>query len=174
MKKKTTSLGMKLVAFLAMLMLFCIPVSAGVKETAGEYEIYPTPQEITYGDKEMQLTDQVKLSIGSDIDDYTKTRITDTLNVLKLTGNESAASDKTELIVGVYGSGDAADTYGKANGAVQATFDNYDAYMLYVKDGKIVVLGKDTDAAFYGVTTLKRIFEQLSADKKIKELTVTD
>ena len=39
MKKKTTSLGMKLVAFLAMLMLFCIPVSAGVKETAGEYEI---------------------------------------------------------------------------------------------------------------------------------------
>lgn len=35
MKKKTTSLGMKLVAFLAMLMLFCIPVSAGVKETAG-------------------------------------------------------------------------------------------------------------------------------------------
>ena len=76
MKKKTTSLGMKLVAFLAMLMLFCIPVSAGVKETAGEYEIYPTPQEITYGDKEMQLTDQVKLSIGSDIDDYTKTRIT--------------------------------------------------------------------------------------------------
>ena len=29
MKKKTTSLGMKLVAFLAMLMLFCIPVSAG-------------------------------------------------------------------------------------------------------------------------------------------------
>ena len=174
MKKKTTSLGMKLVAFLAMLMLFCIPVSAGVKETAGEYEIYPTPQETTYGDKEMQLTDQVKLSIGSDIDDYTKTRITDTLNVLKLTGNESAASDKTELIVGVYGSGDAADTYGKANGAVQATFDNYDAYMLYVKDGKIVVLGKDTDAAFYGVTTLKRIFEQLSADKKIKELTVTD
>ena len=101
MKKKTTSLGMKLVAFLAMLMLFCIPVSAGVKETAGEYEIYPTPQEITYGDKEMQLTDQVKLSIGSDIDDYTKTRITDTLNVLKLTGNERAASDKTELIVGV-------------------------------------------------------------------------
>ena len=153
MKKKTTSLGMKLVAFLAMLMLFCIPVSAGVKETAGEYEIYPTPQETTYGDKEMQLTDQVKLSIGSDIDDYTKTRITDTLNVLKLTGNESAASDKTELIVGVYGSGDAADTYGKANGAVQATFDNYDAYMLYVKDGKIVVLGKDTDAAFYGVHT---------------------
>ena len=103
MKKKTTSLGMKLVAFLAMLMLFCIPVSAGVKETAGEYEIYPTPQEITYGDKEMQLTDQVKLSIGSDIDDYTKTRITDTLNVLKLTGNESAASDKTELVFMVPG-----------------------------------------------------------------------
>lgn len=48
MKKKTTSLGMKLVAFLAMLMLFCIPVSAGVKETAGEYEIYPTPQGTAY------------------------------------------------------------------------------------------------------------------------------
>ena len=164
---------MKLVAFLAMLMLFCIPVSAGVKETAGEYEIYPTPQEITYGDKEMQLTDQVKLSIGSDIDDYTKTRITDTLNVLKLTGNESAASDKTELIVGVYGSGDAADTYGKANGAVQATFDNYDAYMLYVKDGKIVVLGKDTDAAFYGLSSLKMIFNQVT-EKAVRKLQIED
>ena len=120
MKKKTTSLGMKLVAFLAMLMLFCIPAYAGVVEEVGEYEIYPTPQNVTYGDKEMQLTDQVKLTIGSGIDSYTKTRITDTLNVLKLTGNESAASDKTELIVGVYGSGDAADTYGKANGAVAA------------------------------------------------------
>ena len=67
MKKKTTSLGMKLVAFLAMLMLFCIPAYAGVVEEAGEYEIYPTPQNVTYGDKEMQLTDQVKLTIGSGI-----------------------------------------------------------------------------------------------------------
>ena len=174
MKKKTRSLSVKFFAFLAMLLFFCIPAYAGVVEETGEYEIYPTPQNVTYGDKEMQLTDQVKLTIGSGIDSYTKTRITDTLNVLKLTGNENAAADKTELIVGVYGSGDEADTYGKANGAVAATFDNYDAYMLYVKGSKIVVLGKDTDAAFYGVTTLKRIFEQLSADKKIKELTVTD
>ena len=44
---------MKLVAFLAMLMLFCIPAYAGVVEEAGEYEIYPTPQNVTYGDKEM-------------------------------------------------------------------------------------------------------------------------
>lgn len=51
MKKKTTSLGMKLVAFLAMLMLFCIPAYAGVVEEAGEYEIYPTPQNVTYGDQ---------------------------------------------------------------------------------------------------------------------------
>ena len=34
MKKKTTSLGMKLVAFLAMLMLFCIPAYAGVVRDA--------------------------------------------------------------------------------------------------------------------------------------------
>lgn len=42
MKKKTTSLGMKLVAFLAMLMLFCIPAYAGVVEEAGEYDLPDT------------------------------------------------------------------------------------------------------------------------------------
>ena len=63
---------MKLVAFLAMLMLFCIPAYAGVVEEAGEYEIYPTPQNVTYGDKEMQLTVLVNQSFGCDIDDYTK------------------------------------------------------------------------------------------------------
>lgn len=165
--------GIRILAFAALLLLFCIPVSAGVPEGAGEYEIYPAPQNITYGTQKVTLTDEVKLSIGDEIDSYTKDRITETLDVLGLKGSVSAGAGKTSLVVGVYGSGDEADAYGKANGAENSLFEKTDAYMLFVKDGKIVVLGKNTDAAFYGVTTLKRIFEQIT-DKKITELTIGD
>ena len=171
--RKGKTWGIRLLAFMAMLLLFCIPVSAGVKEGAEEYEIYPTPQKITYGTQKVALTDEINLSIGDRIDSYTRERITETLDILGLKESASRTEGKTSFLVGVYGSGDEADLYGKANGAESSLFEKTDAYMLSVKDGKIVVLGKDTDAAFYGVTTLKRIFEQIT-DKKIAELTITD
>ncbi|WRK55743.1 beta-N-acetylglucosaminidase domain-containing protein [Coprobacillaceae bacterium CR2/5/TPMF4] len=52
-------------------------------------------------------------------------------------------------------------------------FDNLDAYYLQVNDGTIVVLGKDSDAAFYGLTTLYMVVGQLDS-RTIKNFTIED
>ena len=53
-------------------------------------------------------------------------------------------------------------------------YDKTDAYMLKIEEGKITIIGKNTDAAFYGVSTLELILEQCAESKTIKTLTVED
>ena len=167
------TLGFRILGILALMLAFCLPVSAGVQEGDGEYEIYPTPQSIEYGTGEVTLTDKVNVTLGSDIDSYTETRIEDTLEVLGLEQNAMTVPGNTNLLVGVYGSNDAADAYGASHGVDADIYEKYDSYTLWIQDGNIVILGQDTDAAYYGVTTLKRIFEQLDG-KSVRELTVKD
>lgn len=150
-----------------------IPASAGVEEADGEYEIYPTPQSFVYGSGTTDLTDEVNVTCGDAIDDYTKTRIEDTLAVLGLQQAESDAEGNTKLTVGVYGSDDEADTYGKSHNVDASIYENFDSYTLWIDNGEIVILGKNTDAAYYGVTSLKRIFEQLE-ENTVKNLTLKD
>lgn len=173
--KSRKRFGLHILSVLALMLAFCLPVSAGVKEGDGEYEIYPTPQSVTYGAGSAALTDKVNVKLGDDIDTYTQTRIEDTLKVLGLEKAASGAGN-TDLIVGVYGSGDEADVYGQSHNVDSSIYEKFDAYTLWVQDGDIVILGKNTDAAYYGVTTLKRIFEQIAdqGGKSIRELTLKD
>lgn len=150
-----------------------IPAFAGIVEESGEYEIYPTPQSMVYGTGTTALTEEVNVTCGDDIDDYTKTRIEDTLAVLDLQQAASEGDGNTKLTVGVYGSGDAADTYGASHSVDASIYTKYDAYTLWIDNGEIVILGKNTDAAYYGVTSLKRIFEQLE-DVSVRNLTLKD
>ena len=39
-------------------------------------------------------------------------------------------------------------------------FDKIDAYVLSIKDNSISIVGKDTDAVFYGLTTLKHMLKE--------------
>lgn len=158
---------------LTMLLVFCMPAFAGIQEGSGEYEIYPTPQDIVYESGSITLTDQVNVVCGSSIDEYTKVKINDTLAELNLKKAQTIVSSNTTLTVGVYGTKDAADTYGASHGAQSDLYQKYDAYSLWISDDGIVILGKDTDAAFRGVTTLMRIFEQLES-KSIRKLTIKD
>jgi hypothetical protein len=165
-------LGIHMAAIFTLVLAFCLPVYAGVKEGDGEYEIYPTPQSIEYGTGNLVLTDKVTVTAGSAIDSYTQKKIDDTLAVLGLTKVSSGAAN-TKLTVGVYGSGDAADKFGMLHGADEEVFAKFDAYMLWIDGSNIVILGKNTDAAYYGVTTLKRIFEQLNG-KSVRNLQIQD
>ena len=164
--------GLRFLTVFVLVMAFCLPVYAGVQEKDGEYEIYPTPQSIEYGTGSATITDKVVVKTGDDIDAYTEKRIDDTLNVL---GLEKATVGRyyTNLMVGVYDSNDDADRYGQSHGVDPDIFDRFDGYMLWIEKGNIVVLGRDTDAAYRGVTTLKRIFEQLDG-KEVKELVIQD
>lgn len=168
--------GFYFFSVLMLLLAFCIPVLAGVEEADGEYEVYPTPQEITYESGTTELTQEVDVICTDAIDSYTKDRIEKTLAVKGLKESAAPSASNTKLIVGVYGSGDAADAYSGQIGVDDAFFNgeyHFDAYALWISDGTIVVLGEDVDAAYYGVTTLKRIFEQIEGND-VRNLTVKD
>ena len=53
-------------------------------------------------------------------------------------------------------------------------YDKIDGYILKIENNKITVIGKDTDAAFHGVSTLELILEQCAETKEVKTLTVED
>lgn len=138
-----------------------------------EYEIYPTPHEITYGEGTITLPETLPAVFGPVIDSYTKTRAEKALAEAGITLTDAAASG-VALRVGVYGTNDAAEQYFRDKGLADSTiFEKTDAYQLVVNDDGISVLGKDTDAAFYGLTTLKRIFQQVK-NREVRKLDVKD
>lgn len=156
-----------------LLLAFCVPAYAGVQEADGEYEVYPTPQNMVYGNGTTALTDQVDVTFGEGIDTYTRDRVDVVLEAHDLTKSTSAAADHLKLTVGIYGSNDAADVYGKSHEVNAAVYEEFDAYTLWISGKDVVILGKNTDAAYYGVTTFKRILEQLK-DRNIRELKIED
>ncbi len=141
------------------------------------YEIYPAPQSITYTNQNTVITDKVNLIIGNDIDEATENHIYDTFSVIdSLTYKNSRTIGNTNVLVGVYNSGDEADMFLRTKGNVDypaGIFNKIDAYVLTVKGDKIVIVGKDTDAAFYGVTTLKAVLSQIE-NRTVRNFTVCD
>ena len=136
----------------------------------------------------MKLEKKATTVVESGIDAETKARLDETL---KLKGIEATASETvpqgkgTAVLVGVKGSKGAVDTYvdklvkEKKLSYTDGLFDKTDAYLLAALpaqgDGpsKIIVLGRDTDAAFYGLTTLYQIFQQVEGDT-LRALTASD
>ncbi len=138
------------------------------------YEVYPTPHNITYGVRGMKITDDVSVEFGDGIDGVTKSHLFDALSKLDVLVPVAAVETSTKVLIGVYGSGDAADAFIRAKLAPDAAlFDRIDAHAIYIGDNTIAVVGKDTDAAFYGISTLDLIFGQVK-DKTVRELSITD
>lgn len=98
----------------------------------------------------------------------TKARLEETL-ALKgdIVSNVSDQIDenKTNILVGIAGSGEYVDTYVNDHISVAKgdLFDEIDSYVLDNKDNVITILGKDTDASFYGITTLYHVFKQMES-----------
>ncbi len=140
------------------------------------YTLYPQPHDITYSGQLLDVSKSVQVVYESQVDTYTKKRVKELLDEKGLTYTESSdlAADRTNLLVGVAGSGEAADRYFQENGlADEAVLDKLDAHLVSVRDNVIGVLGKDVDAAFYGVTTLKHLFRQMDGSR-LQELFIAD
>lgn len=138
------------------------------------YEIYPTPHNVTYGAGGITVTDDVAVSFGDDIDAVTKSHLYDALSKLDVVAAPTVGAGATRVLVGVYDSGDDADEFISSKLSLDAAlFDKIDAHAIYVGDNTIAVVGKDTDAAFYGISTLDLIFEQVE-NKSIRTFSITD
>ena len=150
------------------------------KVVEGDYELYPKPQEIVYREGSVTLEDTVDVVFENGIDSYTEQRAKDTLEEVNVDMRRVQRADDADLLVGIYNNTDTTvdDWFKQQMGGQKAAdfdvFEKTDSYMLVVKNGKIGVLGKDTDSAFYGLTTLRQILQQTDNEKLIQDLEITD
>lgn len=136
-------------------------------DVTGEYEIYPTPHSVTYADSTVTLPATMPVVYTGDIDSYTKDRAEEAFKEAGVTLNESASASGVALRVSIKADGDG------VTAETPDLFAKNSAYKLTIDANGVTVVGVDTDAAFYGLTTVKRILQQVT-NKRVKHLTVED
>lgn len=158
--------------------VFTLKVKAldGKEVESEEYEIYPIPQSIEYGDGMVNFKTNANVVFEDGIDDATKNRLFEVLSIKGISyeiGTE-IKNDQTNFLVGINNSNGIVDNYFKSKGLSDDThFEKIDSHIVSVDDNVIAVLGKDTDSAFYGLTSLKLIFKQIEGNE-IKDLVIKD
>ncbi|MBR7179167.1 MAG: beta-N-acetylglucosaminidase domain-containing protein, partial [Oscillospiraceae bacterium] len=131
------------------------------------YDIYPIVREIAYDGTEFSLGEQVNVVYETGIDDATKAYLAEVLEENGLSA--AVAAEPVEggfnILLGVNGSGEAADAYEDSlTLKTDNLYANYDAYVLEAKDGQITVVGKDSDAVYWGIATLKMMLSSFEDD----------
>ena len=171
--------GKRFLAFVTALSMVAAmaPQSFAAEAAETEYQIYPTPHSIAYEADTFTLDKEVNVILESGLDEATTNKIGDILEDHGLTMKTSdKTADGTNILVGVYGSDEFVDTYAETNLTFKAdTFTKFDSYVLDIdaEDETIVVLGKDTDGAFYGLVTLMHILNQAEG-LEVRDLTMED
>ena len=171
---------------LAGTMLFQTPVAAAPKEekeekspwvsdwkpedgttTGDTYQIYPVPQNIQYPSKtEFDVDQNVGVVSGEKVDKATNDYLNEVLEEFDRTPKkQKKAGDGSDIIIGVKGSGDEADKYFADKKLDENLFEQSGGYALSADGEDIIILGKDTEAAFYGVATLKMMFSSFNGEK---------
>ena len=142
-----------------------MPVQAA-KQTAEDYVIYPTPHKMEYQEGDYILGKEMNVIYDTGIDEATKDRLEEAaaLKDIKVKESDEPKKGATNVYVGVYGEdGEAEDYITKEYAPEDALFEKTDSYFLASDENVISVLGKDTDSAFYGLTTLYHVFAQLDS-----------
>lgn len=157
-----------------------IPSEVSVVDVkSSEYEIYPVPQKISYQDGDFSFENGVNVVYEAGIDQYTKDRLENEILKLHNINYEISSSNeivegKVNILVGIEGSGQVVDTYAdKYDLTTENLFGKVDSYFLAADNNVITVLGKDTDGAFYGLTTLYHVLNQVN-DNTIRNFKVED
>ena len=171
-------LGFVLVFALAVTAVPVFGVQAQAAEETAEYTIYPVPQSIVYDAQggTLELPGEVNVVYENGIDQATKDRLEEVLSMkgIKAKAVSAAVNGQVNVLIGTAGSNGAAEAYAKNSLDYDAgLFDKVDAYLLAIEDKQITVVGKDTDAAFYALASLKMILEQ-SEGKAIRKLQMED
>lgn len=161
------------------MVLTMMPISTPTVQAAEDkttYEIYPNPHDMSYQDGEFVIRQEVNVVFEETIDSVTQKRMNEILasKNKKVTTSQEKVEGKTNILVGTYNSKGYVDTYVQKNYNVDASlFEKFGAHFVASNNGEIVVLGRDTDAAFYGITSLKHIFNQMDGST-IRNFTIKD
>ncbi|MDN6162244.1 MAG: beta-N-acetylglucosaminidase domain-containing protein [Atopostipes sp.] len=140
-----------------------------------KYEIYPQPQKISYQEGFLEISDTVHLVLEEGLDCYTVKKAKQILKNqdIEFKVSDSLSSEGTNLLVGIKDSTGLVDQYYHEEITAKNYFDEIDAYNLSIKESGISILGKDSDAAFYGLVSLEHILNQ-SLEKKLRKLFIED
>lgn len=139
-----------------------------------EYEIYPNPQYIEYHQSSFLFKRDVNLVVENDVDQYTKRKIIDALTSkrLRIHSHTDISNDGyPSILIGIYHSGGVVDRY-LNNQDLSFIENKIDAYYLDINEQQITILGKDTDACYYALSTLELIFNQ--SNHTLRTLTIKD
>ncbi|MBY7144401.1 beta-N-acetylglucosaminidase domain-containing protein [Virgibacillus sp. NKC19-3] len=157
--------------------MFMSTVGAEESSPVQEYEFYPTPHSVAYDEGEMSLEDEINVIYDDTIDDVTKKKLASVFednNLPKPVSAEEPSDDEINIFVGTEGSGGPAEQHAEeAFGGNSVDFNEIDAYQLEIDSDNITVIGKDTDAAFYGLASLGKILDQ-SQDGVVQNLEIKD
>ncbi len=136
------------------------------EETVEDYLLYPTPHKVEYQVGDYILGREMNVIYDKGIDKETKDRLEEVAALKDITVTETDApkAGTTTVYVGVHGEdGKAEDYITKEYKPEASLFEKTDSYFLASDENVISVLGKDTDSAFYGLTTLYHVFAQLES-----------
>lgn len=139
-----------------------------------DYEFYPTPHSVEYQEGELSLNKEFQVIYDSTIDDVTKNKVKSIFEENSLPKPEEAdepSDNKINIFVGTDGLEGPATQYVEPDDDMD--FDKTDAYQLKIESDSIAIIGKDTDAAFYGLVSLDTILSQ-SHDNKVNNLVMKD
>ena len=178
MKKKITIIMVLMTLIISG--LFCIFIMT--RETVVPYskddiyQIYPLPKNIEYLDGAMKIKQNINVVCDEAIDLPTKKRIEEIFEAkgISVSFSDKVRKNSTNVLLGIMDAGGYVDSYVRDKYELTSTnINNYDSYQLLIKDGNIAVLGVDTDAVFYGVTSLKLILDQIEG-MIVRNLVIND
>lgn len=132
-----------------------------------EYLLYPKVWKIDYQAGKYFL-DDFSVKYGDSIDQYTKNRINETLQLQNIKDNQNA--NNRLIVVSLSDDDFDWDSYN-----IDKTWlsNNLDSYVLISQNNQIIIAAKNTDSAFYGATTLYHIFSQIE-NKQIRNFRIED
>lgn len=176
MKKKGLFIYIPIIATLVVGYLaspFTSFVSANESETKDKYELYPTPHSVEYGEGELTLDKEIEVVYDDTIDDVTKEKLSTIFKENDLS-DPKVVDEPSDDTITIYIGTDGSDGPAEKNGnKIDMDFDKTDAYQLDISEDSITVIGKDTDASFYGITSLEKILDQRQ-DNTIKNMEIKD
>lgn len=143
----------------------------GCSESENEYEIYPVPQSLVYEGgserKELQLTSRLAVVFADGVDASTRNYLREVLeqNNIEMQEADAVSAEISTIVLGIHGDGSLADQMSTAD---ESLYEKTDAYALKVSqtgNGQIILTGKDTDAVFYGISTLKMMLSSFAGPR---------
>ena len=167
--KRKASKGLALLTASAVAAVTVLGTGTPAAQAAeAEYEIYPNPHVISYEGDSWIIKNDVNVVYEDGIDEATQDRLEEVFALkdgITVSESDEIVEGKTNVLVGINGSDGYVDQYAEANVEVstEGLFDELDSYVLDSKEDVITVLGADTDASFYGLTTLYHIVKQMDS-----------